>query len=78
MATLEQVRKEALALSQDDREFLAVELALSIQKDPGYDEAWAAELNRRWAAVQSGEEELISIDEFEAEVWGDLDEAEAR
>jgi Putative addiction module component len=73
MATLEQVRKEALALSQDDREFLAVELALSIAKEPGNDAALAAEINRRRAAIDSGEMALINSEEAEALMFGDDD-----
>ena len=46
MATLEQVRKDAMSLCSEDRELLAVELTYSIEKAPGYEEAWAAEIKR--------------------------------
>jgi Putative addiction module component len=71
MSTLEQVRKEALALSQEDREFLSVELALSIAKEPGYDAALDAEIRRRRAAIASGEMALIDSEEAEALMFGD-------
>ena len=44
--TLESVRRDALALSQDDRELRTPDLHDSMEKDPGYDEAWAAEIAR--------------------------------
>ncbi|MFN0147949.1 MAG: addiction module protein [Dehalococcoidia bacterium] len=71
MPTLESVRKEAMSLTSEEREMLAVDLALSIEKAPGYDEAWAAELERRWAAIQSGEDELLDDDEADAIMFGD-------
>jgi hypothetical protein len=71
MATLEQVRRDALSLSSEERELLALDLALSFEKEPGYDEAWDAEIRRRWAAIQSGEEELLDDDEADAIMFGD-------
>jgi hypothetical protein len=57
--TLESVRRDALALSQDDRELLAIDLHYSMKKDPGYDEAWAAEIARRVKEVEDGTAELF-------------------
>ncbi|MBI5947977.1 MAG: addiction module protein [Chloroflexi bacterium] len=72
MTTRERLLQEALGLPPEERELLAVELALSIEKEPGYDEAWAAEIERRLKAIDDGTEELMELEEFEAEVWGDL------
>lgn len=50
------LRDEILRLSEDDREELLRLLRESLEedKDEGYDEAWEAELNRRFAEIQSG------------------------
>jgi putative addiction module component (TIGR02574 family) len=71
MPTLESVRKEAMCLSSEEREILALDLALSIEKSPGYDEAWAAELERRMTAIDDGTVELLDDDEADALMFGD-------
>lgn len=71
MATLESVRNEAMSLSSEEREILAVDLALSIEKAPGYDEAWAAELQRRMKDIDDGTVELLDDDEADAIMFGD-------
>ena len=65
--TLESVRRDALALSRDDRELLAIDLHYTIEKDPGRDEAWAAEVARRVKEVRLGSADLMDWDE--AEKW---------
>jgi len=70
MATLESVRRDAMSLPQDERELLALDLALSIEKEPGYDEAWAAELERRWQQMKDGTAELLDDDEADALLFG--------
>lgn len=70
MATLESVRRDALLLSTEDREFLAVYLALSIETEPGYDDAWAAELQRRMQAIDSGEDVPVPWNEAEGLIFG--------
>ena len=69
--TLESVRRDALRLSQDERELLALDLAESMQKDAGYDEAWAAEIERRIAQVRAGEGNLMDWDQAEREIFED-------
>ena len=50
------LKDEILSLSADDREFLLCLLqeALNEDRDEGYDEAWKAELDRRFAEIKSG------------------------
>ena len=69
--TLESVRRDALRLSQDERELLALDLAESMQKDAGYDEAWAAELDARTKQIDDGTAELLDDDEADAYMFGD-------
>ena len=69
--TLESVRRDALALSQDDRELLAIDLHYSMEKDPGYDEAWDAEIARRVQKVRDGTAVLFDDDEADAVMFGD-------
>jgi putative addiction module component (TIGR02574 family) len=63
MPTVESILEEALTLSSDDRELLAGQILCTIEKDPGWDEAWAAELDRRWAAVQKDPSLVMDWDE---------------
>ncbi len=50
----EELLAEALKLAPEDREMVATELAASLEKDPGYDDAWAAEIKRRINEADSG------------------------
>lgn len=61
-------RDEALALSAEDREELAAALLDSLRPDPnadraGVDQAWTAELERRVAALDSGEDLGVSSED---------------
>ena len=69
--TLESVRRDALRLSQDERELLALDLAMSMEREPGYDEAWAKELDARSKQLAEGEAELRDDDEADAYMFGD-------
>ena len=71
MASLESVRRDALGLPPRDREILAIDLALSVEKEPGYDEAWAAEIERRLRQVDEGTAGLMDWDEAEKLIFGD-------
>jgi len=57
----------ALALPRDKREELARQLIISIDADqpkhPDYDRLWAEEIQRRWAALESGEDPGIDHEE---------------
>jgi putative addiction module component (TIGR02574 family) len=60
---------EALALSEDEREILALQLLESLgPRDAGWEEAWGAEIERRLEEVRSGKVELRSWDEVHAEL----------
>jgi putative addiction module component (TIGR02574 family) len=50
------LKDEILRLCEDDREELLRLLHDSLEedKDEGYDEAWEAELDRRFAEIESG------------------------
>ncbi|MBA4180687.1 MAG: addiction module component, family protein [Anaerolinea sp.] len=50
----EEVLAQALKLDPADREMVAAELTASLQKDPGYDEYWDAEIKRRVEEADSG------------------------
>ena len=69
--TLESVRRDALRLSQDERELLAYDLAMSMEKEPGYDEAWAAELAVRVKQIDDGTAELLDDEAADAYMFGD-------
>jgi putative addiction module component (TIGR02574 family) len=53
----------ALSLPREKREELAQELIISLDRDvpkhPDYDRLWAEEIQRRWAAYERGEVELV-------------------
>ena len=70
--TLESVRRDALRLSQDERELLALDLAMSMEKQPDYDQAWAKEIERRLKEVDEGKADLIDWAEAEQEIFDDL------
>jgi putative addiction module component (TIGR02574 family) len=59
VTTLEEVREAAMALSADERELLAADLSCSLEKEPGYDEAWAEEIQRRIEDLDSGRAKTI-------------------
>ena len=74
--TRESVLQDALLLDQDERELLVIQISRSFVKQPGYDEAWAAEIERRLKELDEGKAELMDVDEFDLFVFGDeLDEA---
>lgn len=74
MSSAEALFEEALRLSPDDREWLAAALVGSIEKEPGYDEAWRAEIERRWQSVLDGTAKLYDEDEAEAFVFAPFDD----
>ena len=60
---------EALALPEDDREILAIELMESLgRRDEGWEEAWSTEIERRIAEVRSGKVALRSWEDVRAEL----------
>jgi len=58
--TTERILEDVLALPDDQRAELAVQLLQSLDReaDPNAEEAWAAEIERRCAALDAGETTL--------------------
>jgi putative addiction module component (TIGR02574 family) len=68
MTTAERLLQEAMQLTSDERELLAIELFASLEKEPGYDEAWEAEIQRRLKEIDDGTVELIPGETVMAEL----------
>lgn len=45
--SVDELKREALKLSPDERELLAMELLASLRSELKYEEEWAAEVDRR-------------------------------
>lgn len=58
-STLEALEAEALRLSAAERARLVERLIASLDIDPEVEEAWAAEVERRNAEIESGAVDLI-------------------
>ena len=71
--TLEILEARALTLTVSERAALAQRLLASLDEDQELDDAWAAELDRRIAAVESGEMKTIPIAEALAQVRATLE-----
>jgi putative addiction module component (TIGR02574 family) len=65
---LEKLEAEALKLTPGERAALAQRLLASLEEDAEIEEAWAAEVERRVAEVESGTVQLIPIAEALAQV----------
>jgi putative addiction module component (TIGR02574 family) len=59
-STVEALEAEALQLSAAERARLVERLIASLDIDPDVEEAWAAEVERRNAEIESGAVALIS------------------
>jgi putative addiction module component (TIGR02574 family) len=59
-STVELLEAEALQLSATERGRLIERLIASLDVDPGVDDAWAAEVERRNAQIESGVVSLIN------------------
>jgi putative addiction module component (TIGR02574 family) len=68
MSNLAEVRDAAMRLTEEERQELGWELVDSIQKEPGYHEAWAEEIARRIDDLDSGRVKPISHQEMLAEL----------
>jgi putative addiction module component (TIGR02574 family) len=66
----EAVLAEALRLGEDERAELAAEILASLDgpADPDADEAWAEEIKRRIASIESGTAKLESWDEVKRRI----------
>lgn len=60
MPTVETVEADALQLSAAERSLLVERLIASLDVDPAVEEAWAAEIERRLADIESGAVQLVS------------------
>lgn len=69
---LEKLEAEALKLTPGERAALAQRLLASLDEDAEIEEAWAAEVERRVAEIESGAVKLIPIDEALAQVRASL------
>lgn len=67
-STLEALEAEALQLPASDRARLVDRLIASLDIDPEVEEAWAAEVERRNAEIESGVVSLIPGPEALAEL----------
>jgi putative addiction module component (TIGR02574 family) len=69
---LEKLEAEALKLTPDKRAVLAQRLLASLDEDAEIDDAWAVEVERRIADVESGAVPLIPISDALAQVRAKL------
>lgn len=73
----ESLYQEALKLPEDERFLLANRLLETVEgeREPGYEEAWAAEISRRIEEVENGTAETLSWEEVRAKLREGLDES---
>ena len=62
-----------MELDEDERQLLAIRLGMSIgdEKEPGYDEAWSAEIKRRLEEIDRGDADLVDWEEAEKLIFDD-------
>jgi putative addiction module component (TIGR02574 family) len=63
MSSFSSVEAEALLLSPEERATLADHLLASLATEREVEDAWAEEIKRRIAAVESGEMALSSVEQ---------------
>jgi len=66
------IRAAALALPEEERERLAMDLWDSLSQDDGVGDAWAKEIERRVREIDNGEVELVSWEDARARVHARL------
>jgi putative addiction module component (TIGR02574 family) len=74
--SIEDLKREALKLSFDEREELALTLHKSLdeeEEDPEIERAIMAEVRRRCEAIKEGKTKLIPMEEVFAELLGERD-----
>ena len=67
-ATLEAISQDALVLPTDQRMTLAYRLLVSVDAQPGADEAWESEINKRIARFDSGSAQTVPASEVFAQL----------
>jgi putative addiction module component (TIGR02574 family) len=60
---MEKIEAEALKLDVVERARLAERLLSSLEEDSGIEEAWAAEVERRIAEIESGKTIPVPVDD---------------
>lgn len=65
---IDKLEAEALKLAPGERAVLAQRLLASLEEDAEIEEAWAVEIERRIAEVESGAVQVIPIEEALARV----------
>jgi putative addiction module component (TIGR02574 family) len=71
-STVEALEAEALELPEADRARLVERLIASLDVDPGVEEAWANEIERRHAEVERGRVSLLPGPETLAKLKADF------
>ena len=71
-AEIDKLEAEALKLAPGERAALAQRLLASLAEDAEIEEAWAVEIERRIAEVESGAVKVIPIEEALARVRASL------
>jgi putative addiction module component (TIGR02574 family) len=71
-AEIDKLEAEALKLAPGERAALAHRLLASLEEDAEIEEAWAVEIERRIAEVESGAVQVIPIEEALARVRASL------
>ena len=71
-ATVEEIEGEALNLSADQRARLVEKLIVSLDSEPEIEEAWAVEVERRHAEIESGAVSLLPGPETLARLRADF------
>ena len=74
MTKVETLLKRAMELPAEEREFLAYELHASLTWSGEENKAFAEELKRRVAGIDSGELELLDEEESDRLMFGDPEE----
>jgi putative addiction module component (TIGR02574 family) len=72
-AEIDKLEAEALKLAPGARAALAQRLLASLEEDAEIEEAWAVEIERRIAEVESGAVQVIPIEEALARVRASLE-----
>ncbi len=73
MSIPEDLIERAMSLPSEDRVALGEQLLASVpevpeDRDPDWEEAWATELNRRQALIDSGQARWLTLEELTKEI----------
>ena len=68
-----EIRDAALALPEDEREQLVLDLWDSLSQDDGVAKAWATEIERRAEAVDRGDVRLVDSEEARTAILARLE-----